>query len=363
MIYLILFILLVLLFWLGSMLFMRGEDLGAHDHEPADAHSRSFPAPAQPGEEQRQVVQRIEGFGLQALRLGRRQRLEFIRGFMDDMGREKTHVSEFTAVDADGVPAQWTLAPGADPHRRVLYLHGGAFIAGSPASHRIMSDRFSAIVNAAVLAVDYRLMPEHQRRDGIMDCRAAYTWLLDNGPGGEAAADFLVIAGDSAGGNLALSLVKWARDERLRLPDAVVAFSPTVDATFSSPSIVRNVKTDVMLGPMFSHLLRIPTPVRRWAYVLENRYSPANPVVSPVFGDLSRLPPTLIQVSEAEMLFDDARRFVNKARASGSPAVLQCWGGMLHVWQMFYPEMPQAGQAWKEVANFLARAEADPDSL
>ncbi|MDT8320163.1 MAG: alpha/beta hydrolase [Xanthomonadales bacterium] len=363
MMYLVLFILFVLLLWLGSALFMQGEDLSAYDHEPVDDHSRSFTAPAEPGEEHRQVVSLIEDFGLQALRLGRKQRLEFIRGFMDDMGRKKTHASDFTAVDADGVRGEWALAPGADPRRRVLYLHGGAFIAGSPASHRTMSDRFSVIANAAVLAIDYRLMPEHRRRDGIIDCRAAYTWLLDNGPDGEGAPDFLAVAGDSAGGNLALSLVKWARDGRLRLPDAVVAFSPTVDATFSSPSIVRNVRTDVMLGPMFSHLLRIPTAVRRWAYLLENRYNPASPIVSPVFGDLSRLPPTLIQVSEAEMLYDDARRFVNKARAGGSPAVLQSWGGMLHAWQIFYPELPEAGQAWEEVGSFLARAEADPESL
>ena len=108
-----------------------------------------------------------------------------------------------------------------------------------------------------------------------------------------------------------------------------------------------------MLGPLFAILLKIPRSVRAWLYVLEFRFNPANPVVSPVFGDLSNLPPTLIQVSEAEMLLDDARRYVRKARASGSPALAQSWPHMLHVWQIFYPEVPEAGQALREVALFL----------
>jgi acetyl esterase/lipase len=126
-----------------------------------------------------------------------------------------------------------------------------------------------------------------------------------------------------------------------------------VDATFTSPSIVSNVKSDVMLGPLFSVLLRIPATIRRWFFVLENRFNPADPVVSPVFGDLSGLPPTLIQVSEAEMLFDDARRYVNKARAGGTRAVVQSWAHMLHVWHIFYPEVREAEEAWEEIRKFV----------
>ena len=137
------------------------------------------------------------------------------------------------------------------------------------------------------------------------------------------------------------------------MPDAVVAFSPTVDGTFSSPSIAANIETDVMLGPLFSMLLRIPPTIRRWFNLLEARIHPANPVVSPIFADLSNLPPTLIQVSEAEMLLDDARRYVFKARAGGSRAVVQSWAHMLHVWQLFYPEATEAGDAWEEVRKFV----------
>jgi acetyl esterase/lipase len=209
------------------------------------------------------------------------------------------------------------------------------------------------MTGAAVLAIDYRLMPENRRGDGIADCRTAYRWILENGPDGVGPPAHLVVSGDSAGGNLSLSLVAWARDAGLRAADAVVAFSPSVDGTYSSPSIRNNVSSDIMLGPLFGPLLKIPQAIRAWLYLLEFRFNPANPVVSPVLGDLANLPPTLIQVSEVEMLLDDARRYVRKARAAGSPAVAQSWPYMLHVWQIFYPEMPEAEQAMREVQLYL----------
>jgi monoterpene epsilon-lactone hydrolase len=245
------------------------------------------------------------------------------------------------------------LAPGADPAQRVLYIHGGAFIAGSPLSHRNITSHYSEMCGAAVLAIDYRLQPENQRMAGIEDCRTAYQWILENGPDGPQKVEHLVVSGDSAGGNLTLSLSSWVRDQGLRAPDAVVALSPTVDGTFASPSIVTNLETDVMLGPLFSALLKIPAPIRRWIFVLQNRFHPANPIVSPIFADLAGLPPTLVQVSEAEMLLDDARRYVNKARAGGTHAVAQSWAHMLHVWQIFYPEVTEAGEAMEEVRKFV----------
>ncbi len=345
------FILLIL--WAIPVLFMKGEDLTPYD-QPGDPEAVfSFPADQGPSAGHWETVAMIEKFGQQAKGLSRAQRLVFMRKFMDELGANHEYASEFVAVDAGGVPAEWVLAPGADTSRRVLYIHGGAFIAGSPLSHRNLTTRYSELLGAAVLAIDYRLMPEHQRKDGIEDCRTAYRWILENGPDGPQALSHLVVSGDSAGGNLSLSLAAWVRDQGLRPADAVVALSPTVDATFSGPSISANLATDVMLGPLFGLLLKIPTAIRRWLFVLENRFSPANPLVSPVFGDLSALPPTLVQVSEAEMLLDDGRRYVNKARASGTPAVVQSWGKMLHVWQMFYPEVTEAGDAWDEIYKFV----------
>lgn len=289
--------------------------------------------------------------------LSRKERLQFTRDFMEDIPEGKQFVSEFNATQVNGRPAEWVLAPGVDSSRRVLYLHGGAFIAGSPNSHRSATSRFSEVANAAVLAIDYRLMPENKRIDGIEDCRQAYRWILENGPDGQSAPSKIFMGGDSAGGNLSLVMAAWIRDENLRPPDAVVVMSPLGDSTYSGPSIRNNLETDVMLGPMFGVLLKIPKWILSWIFVLENRYLPANPLVSPVFGDLSGLPPILVQVSEAEMLLDDAKRYVNKSRKAGSPVRLQTWGGMLHVWQLFYPEVPEAREAWDHIGGFIEAVE------
>jgi acetyl esterase/lipase len=133
--------------------------------------------------------------------------------------------------------------------------------------------------------------------------------------------------------------------------------SPLTDSRYTGPSIRSNLLTDTMLGPLFGALLKIPKVILSWIFVVENRFRPGNPDVSPVYGDLSDLPPVLVQVSESEMLFDDARRYVNKARKAGSPVYLQSWAGLLHVWQIFYPDVPEAGQAWDRIGEFLARAE------
>ncbi len=351
--FLIAVLLIIIVLWLVAILFMRGENLGTFDRDDDSNAVRSFAGKNGPSKEHGKIVESIREFGEQARRMSKQEQLDSIRRFMEDMSEDREYVSSFIPVDAAGVPAEWVLAPGADSSKRVLYIHGGAFMAGSRRSHRNITNRFSEMTGAVVLAIDYRLMPENRRRDGIADCRTAYRWILENGPDGASPPAHLVVSGDSAGGNLSLSLVAWARDAGLRAADAVVAFSPTVDGSYSSPSIRRNVSSDIMLGPLFGPLLKIPQAIRAWLYLFEFRFNPANPVVSPVLGDLSNLPPTLIQVSEAEMLLDDARRYVRKARASGSFAVAQSWPHMLHVWQIFYPEMPEADQAFQEVQLFL----------
>ena len=346
-------LIIIAAFWAFSAFFMSGEDLTRYDRVEDEEAMVSFPGHGGPSQAHWVAVEAIKQFGNQVIGLSRKQRLVAMRQFMDGMSANRKYTSQFVSVDVGGVPAEWVLAPGANPARRVLYIHGGAFVAGSPLSHRNITNCYSEILGAAVLAIDYRLMPENQRIDGVEDCRTAYRWILENGPDGSDELEHLVVSGDSAGGNLTLSLAAWVRDQGLRAPDAVVALSPTVDATFSSPSIKTNLASDVMLGPMFSVLLKIPVAVRKWFFVLENRFNPSNPLVSPVFGDLAALPDTLIQVSEAEMLLDDARRYVLKARASGTRAVVQSWGHMLHVWQLFYPELPEAGEAWDEIHKFV----------
>lgn len=350
-------LIIVLAILLLGWLLGAGEDLTVHDH-PVDAGAcKSLGDPAGPSPEHRQAEADIRAMGKQVRGMSRREMLQYTRDFMEAMPAGRVFNCDFRAVDAGGVPAEWVLAPGADPDRRLLYIHGGAFIAGSPNSHRTVTSRAAEELEAAVLAIDYRLMPEHSRAEGIADCKKAYRWILENGPEGQSAPQRLYVSGDSAGGNLSLVLSAWTRDAGVRTPDAVVALSPLTDSNYASPSLRGNMRTDTMLGPLFGGLMKIPRPLLAWLYLLENRFRPVAPEVSPLRGELSSLPPTLIQVSESEMLFDDARRYVNKARAAGSPARLQSWPGLLHVWQMFNPEVPEAMQAFQEIGEFIRSVE------
>jgi acetyl esterase/lipase len=332
---------------------LRGPDLRQFD---APLGQR-FPGTPEPSDEHDAVVASLAVSTGPIQRVSRRKRLGLIREYMDNMANGLNLAASITPVDAGGIPAEWVVAPGADPARRVLYIHGGAFMMGSPRSHRNITNRFSEVSGAAVLAIDYRLMPEHRRMAGIEDCRTAYAWILANGPAGPGQASRVYVAGDSAGGNLTLSLTAWVRDQAMRQPDAAVAFSPATDSTFGSPTIRRNMETDAMLGPMFRDLAKVPVPLLWWFAWLQSRISPSSPVVSPLFGDLSGLPPTLVQASEAEILFGDAVRYVNRAAAAGSPARLQSWPHMVHVWQMFYPQLTEAREAWDEVGRFIAEVD------
>jgi acetyl esterase/lipase len=283
----------------------------------------------------------------------RAKHLALLRNYMDNMAAGHLLDARFTPVDAGGVRAEWVLAPGADPTRRTLYIHGGAWMMGSPLSHRVITTKFSEISGGAVLAIDYRLMPEHPRLAGIEDCRSSYRWMLDNGPDGAAPASAVFVAGDSAGGNLTLSLIGWVRDQGLRAPDAAVALSPATDGTLGSPSLLANIETDAMLGPLFKHMSRVPRSVLLWFAWFQHRIRPNDPVVSPAFGDLAGLPPLLIHASDIEMLLDDSVRYANKASAAGSPVTLQTWNHVVHVWHIFNPELTEARQAFDEIGRFL----------
>ena len=284
----------------------------------------------------------------------RAQRLAEVRRQFDALFDARVANARFIAVDSDGVRGEWVLAPGADPARRLLFVHGGGFRIGSPRSHRAMTTRLSALLGGAVLALDYRLMPEHSRMDGIDDARQAYGWMLRHGPQGVAPPSAVLVAGDSAGANLSLSLLAWVRDRGLRAPDGAVLLSPPTDTTLSSPSVRANIPTDLSLGKVAGFLGWVPRSVIQWYTWLNTGIRPNDPLISPVFGDLSRLPPLLVQVSETEMLYDDARRYVNRARAAGSPVRLQSWNHALHVWHMFDDELPEAREAYAEIGKFFA---------
>ncbi|HWS74542.1 MAG TPA: alpha/beta hydrolase [Quisquiliibacterium sp.] len=340
-----------LLFWAIARFHLRGPDLSAFDRPVGQCVS----PPGSPSEGHRAVVASLGG----AIRLlegvPRSRHVAVLRDYIDNLFSDHDLGASFTPANAGGVPAEWVLAPNADASRRLLYIHGGAFIMGSPKSHRRLTSKFSEVSGAAVLAIDYRLMPEHPRMAGIEDCRSAYRWMLDHGPQGPGPASAVYVAGDSAGGNLTLSLIAWVRDSGLRAPNAAVALSPATDATLGSPSMKSNIPTDPMLGPLFSMLAKVPRTMLLWGTWLRTRINPRDPVVSPVYGDLAGLPPVLVHASEAEMLRDDGRRYANRAAAAGSPVMLQTWNHMVHVWQIFHPDLPEGRAAFEEIRRFLAK--------
>lgn len=343
--------------WLLIRVFLKGPSLLIHDRPLANsrAGSRDRASP-----EHQQVVRLVKQSVAEIRSAPRRQRLEAIRrvmarGFVEPPLLAGESAYRIAEVDAGGVPGEWVLGPDSDPNRRLLYLHGGSFISGCPRGHRVITTELARVTGAAVLALDYRLMPEHSRRDMIDDCRMGYRWLLDHGPDGPAPVRELIVAGDSAGGNLALMVVAWARDAGLRAAAGAIALSPGLDMTFSSPTLKSNLKTDLLLGPSVEWLLRIPRTILLLMVWGWGRIPPSNSLVSPVFGDLSDLPPVLVQASEAEIMLGDARRYVNKARSAGSSAELETWPDMPHVWHLFEPILPEAQEAFERIGQFVER--------
>jgi monoterpene epsilon-lactone hydrolase len=228
------------------------------------------------------------------------------------------------------------------PARRrcILYFHGGAYIAMSAKNYRTMTSRLAIWSDARLFALDYRLAPEHPFPAALDDAVAAYRALVALG----VPAARIVVAGDSAGGGLALALLIALRDAGDVLPAAAVVFSPWTDLAGTGSSVVANNDSDALffgswILPVAQHYLG-DTPA-------------THPLASPVYADLSGLPPLLVQVSDSEVLLDDSRRVVANARRAGVEAVLRVWPGLPHVWQFFAIILPEARAALREAADFV----------
>ena len=222
--------------------------------------------------------------------------------------------------------------------RTILYIHGGGFVMGSIQAYRLNAARIARWCRGTVVLPDYRLAPEHRFPVALDDCFFVYKQLLDRVP-----PEKLIVAGDSAGGGLALALVLKVRDEKLSLPRSVFCFSPWADLTVSQPSWSKH-KDEIWLNTAQS---------RRLAGEYAGAADLKNPALSPLFGDFAGFPPTLIFAGECEALFDDGAGVVDKITAAGGQAELFVGQRMQHVWPLFLPFLPESRRAMERLAKFV----------
>jgi len=245
-----------------------------------------------------------------------------------------------TDVVAGGVPAHRIDAPGADPGRALLFLHGGGFQFGSIASDGELAARLGRAAGMRVLFPEYRLAPEHPFPAALDDVRAAWTWLrVDQG----MPAASLAIAGDSAGGGLSVSLLVAERDAGEPLPAATVLMSPTVDLTSSGASMTERVDQDPISTPEL---------LRQLAVDYLAGVDPRTPTASPLFAPLAGLPPLLIVTGTADLLLSDSERLAESARFAGVDVTLELGEGLPHVYPLA-DGTPEAARATAEIGRFL----------
>jgi len=225
--------------------------------------------------------------------------------------------------DVDGLAVEWVQLKGIEPKRVILQLHGGAYtrsLQENGITYRRAAVQYARLSGAAVATVDYRVAPECPFPAALNDAVRAYCWLLETG----FLPEDIIIAGDSAGGGLALATVLYLRDNGLPLPAALITMSAWTNLVY-----------------------------RRWVppYVGEN--SPDDPYISPIYGEYSGFPPMLMQVGGDELLLGHTLTVAEKAEKAGVPVKQTTYPGMFHVFQMLFPELEEANEAWGEVQKFI----------
>ena len=248
-------------------------------------------------------------------------------------------------VDASDVPAEFITTPESVNERVIYYLHGGGYVLGTINTHREMASRLARAAKARVLLIAYRLAPEHPFPAAVEDSVTGYQWLLSRG----IKPDRVVIAGESAGGGLTVATLVALRDSGVPLPAVAVPVSPWVDMEALGESMVTKADLDPLVRR--DHLLEM-------AKIYLGGADPRTPLASPIYADLTGLPPLLIQVGTAETLFDDAARLAEKAKSAGVQVVLEPWEDMIHMWH-FFPMLPEAQQAINRIGEFIIKYTSD----
>jgi monoterpene epsilon-lactone hydrolase len=226
-------------------------------------------------------------------------------------------------MEVNGITMEWVQAANTRPDKVILQLHGGAYVRSlkdNGITYRRAAVKYAEISGAGVLTVDYRVAPQHPFPAALEDAVLAYRWLLEQG----YAPDNIIIAGDSAGGGLALATVLYLRDQELVLPAGVITMSAWTNLNYRllKPSYVSSYRAD-------------------------------NPYISPVYGEYGGFPPLLMQVGGDEVLLNDTVQVARKAKESGVSVQLTAYPGMFHVFQMLFPELAEANTAWDEVEAFI----------
>ena len=248
---------------------------------------------------------------------------------------------KLAAVDVSGLPGEWSIAPGSDASRVLLFFHGGGYCSGSIVSHRRMVTEAGRAAGTRTLAIAYRLAPEHPFPAAYDDALTAWRFLRK----GDVSASRIAIGGDSAGAGLAVALIAQLRDAHEELPACAWLVSPWTDLTLSGSTLATKDAVD---------------PIIHKAYLNElvDAYLPAgvernDPRVSPLFSDLNGFPPMLIQVGSAETLLDDATRFARIAGAADVAVTLEIWPHMIHAWPLWNAQLEPGRRALASAGAFV----------
>ena len=269
-----------------------------------------------------------------------RRPLEVMRQNLDEMMIAQGLPDDVTVdeVSAGGVPALRVAAGAVDDSAAVVWLHGGGYVMGSAQGYRGVAAAISAASGHPVVVPDYRRAPEAPLPAPVEDAAAVMGWAA------QTYGDRWVLAGDSAGGGLTMASLIRARDSGTALPAGAVLMSPLADFTASGESFDTHAGTDTAISKR---------SVKSLAVAYLQGHDPRDPLVSPVFGDLSGLPATFILVSEREVLLDDARALHAALQEGGTPSTLSVYSWVCHAWTMFTAYMPRAQHAAAEIGHFV----------
>ncbi|MEP7336933.1 MAG: alpha/beta hydrolase [Acidobacteriota bacterium] len=250
-------------------------------------------------------------------------------------------------VNDGGVIGEWVRAANVRPDAVMLYLHGGAYVFCSPATHRQMVAALSAAAGSPAFSLDYRLAPEATFPAAVEDAVQGYRWLLDRG----FAPERIVIAGDSAGGGLAVATMLSLLDAGIVLPAAAICISPWADLTMTA-------KSYTMDGAALATRGRVITYAEMYLKNVDTKH----PLASPIFANLTGLPPMLIQVGSADPFYDDSINLAARAKACGVETELEVWEEMVHVWHYFHSMLGEGRRAITRIGEFVKAKIGEPSA-